>query len=333
MSKIAFVFPGQGSQSVGMGKELFEHFSEAREVFGAADDALAAADDGRPGSGKLSALCFEGPEEALRLTANAQPAILTVSLAAHAVARKRLPKPDYVAGHSLGEFSALAASEAFPLRDAVKAVRTRGLLMQDAVPVGQGAMSAILGLDSEQVAQACRETEAELASLGRATEKVQPANLNEPSQTVISGHAEAVAKAGARALALGAKKVIPLPVSAPFHSALMAPVEKPLRELLETMAFKAPSAPGGHQRRGFSQRRPGPHRPLAGGPGDRAGALGREHSSAALAGGRSLRRDRSGTRAIGPDQADRSHDPGFSCRRPRLTGENRGRTTGMSDSQ
>ena len=234
MSKIAFVFPGQGSQSVGMGKGLFEHFAEAREVFGAADDAL---------SEKLSFLCFEGPEEALRLTANAQPAILTVSLAAHAVARSRLPKPDYVAGHSLGEFSALAATEALPLRDAVRAVRARGRLMQDAVPVGQGAMSAILGLDSELVAQACREAEVELALLGRATEKVQLANLNEPAQTVISGHAEAVAKAGQRAVALGAKKVIPLPVSAPLHSALMTPVEKPLRELLETMAFKAPTAP------------------------------------------------------------------------------------------
>jgi [acyl-carrier-protein] S-malonyltransferase len=243
MSKIAFVFPGQGSQSVGMGKDLFENFAEAREVFGAADDALSEADDGRLAQGKLSTLCFEGPEDQLRLTANAQPAILTMSLAAHAVARKRLPPPDYVAGHSLGEFSALAATEAFPLQDAVRAVRARGRLMQDAVPVGQGAMSAVLGLASEQVALACRETEAELALLGRPAEKVQLANLNEPSQTVISGHAEAVAMAGARALALGAKKVIPLPVSAPFHSSLMEPVQGPLRELLQAMAFKAPTVP------------------------------------------------------------------------------------------
>jgi len=234
MSKIAFVFPGQGSQSAGMGRELSEQFPEAREVFGAADDAL---------SEKLSALCFEGPEDALRLTANAQPAILTVSLAAHAVARKRLPRPDYVAGHSLGELSALAATDAFPLRDAVRAVRARGRLMQEAVPVGQGAMSAVLGISSELVAQACRETEAELALLGRATEKVQIANLNEPSQTVISGHSEAVTRAGERATALGAKKVIPLPVSAPFHSSLMAPVQAPLRAVLEATVFKTPSAP------------------------------------------------------------------------------------------
>jgi [acyl-carrier-protein] S-malonyltransferase len=234
MSKIAFVFPGQGSQSVGMGKDLFEQFGEAREVFAAADDAL---------SEKLSALCFEGPEERLRLTANAQPAILTVSLAVHAVVRARFPKPDYLAGHSLGEFSALSAGGAFPLQEAVRAVRERGRLMQEAVPVGQGAMSAVLGLSSDLVAQACREAEAELQASGQGGQKVQLANLNEPSQTVISGHAEAVAKAGEKATALGAKKVIPLPVSAPFHSALMAPVQAPLKALLEKTAFKAPAAP------------------------------------------------------------------------------------------
>src|SRR5581483_8146614 len=234
MSKIAFVFPGQGSQAVGMGKGLFDQFAEAREVFGAADDALAE---------KLSATCFDGPEDTLRLTANAQPAILTVSLAAHAVASKRLPKPDYVAGHSLGEFSALAAAGSMSLPDAVRSVRARGKFMQEAVPVGKGAMSAVLGLDAQKLAQACKDAEAELASQGKADQKVQIANLNEPSQTVISGHAEAVAKAGEKATALGAKKVIPLSVSAPFHSSLMAPVQKQLEGVLASLSFKAPAVP------------------------------------------------------------------------------------------
>jgi [acyl-carrier-protein] S-malonyltransferase len=230
MGKLAYVFPGQGSQSVGMGKALHDEFAEAREVFAAADDAL---------SEKLSTLCFEGPESQLKLTANTQPAILTVSLAAHAVASRRLPKPDFAAGHSLGEFSALAAMGAFPLRDAIRAVRERGRRMQEAVPEGQGAMSAVLGLAPELVAQACREAEAELG----AGQRVQPANYNEPAQTVISGSAAAVAKAGERATALGAKKVIPLPVSAPFHSPLMAPVQTPLAQVLAGVSYRPPSAP------------------------------------------------------------------------------------------
>ncbi|MHB1847016.1 MAG: ACP S-malonyltransferase, partial [Deltaproteobacteria bacterium] len=154
MMSVAFLFPGQGSQSVGMGRELFERFPEARQVFEAADDAL---------SSKLSTLCFEGPEAELRRTEHTQPAILTVSVAAHAVLAKRFPLPAFAAGHSLGELSALCALGAMPLADAVRAVRARGRLMQAAVPEGKGAMSAILGLPPEQVAVACREatTEAE----------------------------------------------------------------------------------------------------------------------------------------------------------------------------
>ncbi len=223
---LAFVFPGQGSQVAGMGKDLHDRFPEAREVFAAADDALGE---------KLSRLCFEGPEAELRRTANTQPAILAVSLAAHAVVAKRLPPPALAAGHSLGEFSALCALGAMSLSDAVRVVRARGRLMQEAVPAGQGAMAAVIGLPAEEVERACREA--------AGAEVCQPANFNEPGQTVISGHAAAVARAGERAKALGARRVLPLPVSAPFHSALMAPVQPRLRELLSAITWRAPAAP------------------------------------------------------------------------------------------
>jgi len=226
MGKLAFVYPGQGSQSVGMGKALAEKFPEARAVFDEADAALGE---------KLSTLCFEGPEDAQKLTRNTQPAILATSVAAHAVFAKRAPKPDYVAGHSLGEYSALTAMGALSVGDAVKSVRARGTFMQEAVPEGQGAMAAILGLEPAQVRLAC-----EAAMQGQV---VSPANYNSPEQTVIAGHAGAVERAMAKCKELGAKRALPLPVSAPFHCALMAPVQPRLREVLTTLSWKAPTSP------------------------------------------------------------------------------------------
>jgi [acyl-carrier-protein] S-malonyltransferase len=228
MGKLAFVFPGQGSQAVGMGKELFDGFPEARAVFEAVDAALGE---------KLSALCFEGPEDRLRLTANTQPSILTVSVAAAAVLAKAGVRPDLVAGHSLGEYSALVAAGACGAAEAAKAVRARGTFMQEAVPAGQGAMSAVLGLDPSKVRELCAAVSAEMG------EVVSPANYNDPGQTVIAGTAGAVEKAGARLKEAGAKRVLPLPVSAPFHCALMAPVKARLEPVLRAIAWQAPAVP------------------------------------------------------------------------------------------
>jgi [acyl-carrier-protein] S-malonyltransferase len=223
---IAFVFPGQGSQKVGMGEALSVSYPEARAIFEEADAALGQS---------LSHLCFAGPDADLLLTENTQPAILTVSVAAHRVLEARGIRPSYVAGHSLGEYSAHVAAGTFSFADAVRTVRRRGRYMQEAVPVGTGAMSAVLGLDRDRVAQACAE-----AAQG---EIVAPANLNAPGQVVIAGSAAAVARAGERARALGARRVVPLPVSAPFHCALMAPAEARLAPELRALRVSAPRVP------------------------------------------------------------------------------------------
>lgn len=221
MKATAFIFPGQGSQYVGMGKEFFENFREAREVFQEADDVLHLP---------ISSLCFQGPEEALKLTENTQPAVLTTSIAAFRVLEaEKGVVPRLAAGHSLGEYSALVVSGALSFADAVQLVRLRGRFMQEAVPVGEGAMAAILGMERGQVEKLCEE-----AAQG---EVLTPANFNCPGQIVIAGHAKAVQRAMERVKQEG-KKAVPLPVSAPFHSPLMKPAGERLEKILQGISIQ-----------------------------------------------------------------------------------------------
>ena len=230
MTKRAFTFPGQGSQAVGMGKDLADAYQEARNVFAEVDDALGQ---------KLSTIMFEGPDETLRLTENAQPALMAVSVAVTRVLEARgvslKDHAAYVAGHSLGEYSALAAAGAFSLADAARLLKIRGQAMQQAVPVGQGAMAAILGLDLETVLKAANDAaDGEVCGV---------ANDNAPGQVVISGHVGAVNRAIEALKAAGAKRALPLPVSAPFHCALMRPAADAMEHALNQVTVKAPVVP------------------------------------------------------------------------------------------
>ncbi|MBW5444614.1 ACP S-malonyltransferase [Cohnella sp. CFH 77786] len=227
MGKIAFVFPGQGAQAVGMGKDAYEQAPAAREAFDRADDAL-----GFP----LSRLAFEGPEEELRQTANTQPALLATSVALLDVYRGQGVKPDFVAGHSLGEYSALVAAGVLGFEDAVRLVRARGQFMEQAVPGGRGAMAAVLGAEREPLAALCRDVSEKVG-------RVELANVNCPGQIVVSGTAEGVAEVGERGKEAGAKRVIPLEVSGPFHSSLMQPAADRLAEALAGVEFRDAAVP------------------------------------------------------------------------------------------
>ena len=223
MSKVAFVFPGQGSQKVGMCKDFYDNYACAKKVFEEADDALGFS---------ITKMCFEGPEEDLRLTKYTQPAILTCSVAALAVMREHGLECEAAGGHSLGEYSALVAADVMKLQDAVVAVHKRGEFMQEAVPVGEGAMAAVMGLTPDAIVAVCQNVETECG------EAVQAVNFNCPGQVVIAGATKAVDKASEALKAAGAKRAIPLPVSAPFHSTLMKPAAERLKEVLDKIDFR-----------------------------------------------------------------------------------------------
>ena len=222
MAKTAFVFPGQGSQKVGMCKDFYDGYACAKKVFEEADEALGFS---------ITKMCFEGPEEDLRLTKYTQPAILTCSVAALAVMRENGLECEIAGGHSLGEYSALVAAGVMGLQDAVVAVHKRGQFMQEAVPVGEGAMAAVMGLTPDEIVAVCQKVEADCG------EAVQAVNFNCPGQVVIAGATKAVEKAVEALKAAGAKRAVPLPVSAPFHSTLMKPAAERLKEVLDKIEF------------------------------------------------------------------------------------------------
>ena len=228
MSKIAFVFPGQGSQTVGMCKAFYDEYAVVRDIFAEADEALGFS---------ITKMCFEGPEEDLRLTFNTQPAILTASVACAAVLKEKGASCSVVAGHSLGEYSALVHAGAMQFADAVRAVRARGTFMQEAVPVGEGSMGAVIGMESEKIVEICQKVQAECGGA------VQAVNFNCPGQVVIAGAVDPVNKAIEALKAGGAKRAILLPVSAPFHSTLMQPAADRLAEVLAPMQIKDAAIP------------------------------------------------------------------------------------------